>query len=116
MNAKRKVEIFTAGCPVCDKAVELVRRIACPSCKIEVLDMHEPTAAERAKALRVETIPAIAVDGKLVGCCAESGIDEGAGCKRRALDTNRVSRARRLGSRTLSALLSIEKSPNLLLH
>ncbi len=77
MNAKRKVEIFTAGCPACDEAVELVRRIACPSCEVEVLDMHDPAVAERAKALGAETVPAIAVDGKLAGCCVGLGIDEG---------------------------------------
>ncbi len=76
MNAKRKVEIFAAGCPVCDEAVELVRRIACPSCEVEVLDMHEPAVAERAKALGVETVPAIAVDGKLAGCCVGRGVNE----------------------------------------
>jgi len=78
MNAKRKVEIFTAGCPVCDEAVELVRRIACPSCEVEVLDMHEPAVAERAKALGAETVPAVAVDGKLADCCAGRGVNEAA--------------------------------------
>ncbi len=76
MNAKRKVEIFTAGCPACDEAVELIRRIACPSCEVEVLDMHEPAVAERAKALGVQSVPAIAIDGKLAGCCMGRGVNE----------------------------------------
>ncbi len=39
MNTKRKVEIFSAGCPVCNDAVEMVQRISCQDCEINVLDM-----------------------------------------------------------------------------
>jgi len=31
MGAKRKVEVFTAGCSVCDPVVELVKKRACPA-------------------------------------------------------------------------------------
>ena len=41
MNRNRKIEVFTAGWPVCEKTVELVQRLACPSCEIAVLDMKE---------------------------------------------------------------------------
>src|SRR5262249_33286680 len=33
---KRQVEVFTAGCPVCEPVVELVERIACPSCDVTI--------------------------------------------------------------------------------
>lgn len=42
MNAKRKIEIFSAGCPACRETVELVERLACPSCDVQVLDMNDP--------------------------------------------------------------------------
>ncbi|HZQ70531.1 MAG TPA: thioredoxin family protein [Terriglobales bacterium] len=74
--AKRKVEVFSAGCGVCDKAVQLVRSIACSSCDISVLDMKEPKVAERAMALGVRSVPAIAVDGMLADCCSGRGPDE----------------------------------------
>jgi glutaredoxin 3 len=81
-NAKRRVEIFSAGCPACDETVELVRRVACPSCEVTVLDMNDPAAASRAKQLGVRTAPAVAVEGVLVGgggdCCSRGGPDEGA--------------------------------------
>ncbi len=76
MSAKRQVDIFSAGCPACDEAIALVRRIACPSCEVRILDMHKPEVSERAHALGVKTVPAIAVDGKLAGCCVGSGVDE----------------------------------------
>ncbi len=36
---KRTVEIFVAGCPICRDTVELVRKLACESCEVEVLDV-----------------------------------------------------------------------------
>ncbi|MEJ2102733.1 MAG: thioredoxin family protein [Desulfobacterales bacterium] len=72
----RKVEIFSAGCPLCDEAVDMVQRISCPSCEVTVLDMKDPEVASRAKALGVRSVPAVAIDGKLAGCCAGRGPDE----------------------------------------
>ncbi len=72
----RKIEVFSAGCPVCDEAVEMVKRNACQSCDIEVLDMMNPEVAKRAKALGVRSVPAVAIDGKLAGCCVGCGPDE----------------------------------------
>ncbi len=76
MSAKRKIEIFSAGCAACDETVAMVRRIACSSCEIEVLDMHDPAVAAKAKSHGVHTVPAVAVDGRLAACCAGSGPDE----------------------------------------
>lgn len=72
----RKIEIFSAGCPLCDEAVEMVKRNSCDSCEVTVLDMKEPEVARRAKALGVRSVPAVAIDGKLAGCCAGRGPDE----------------------------------------
>jgi glutaredoxin len=76
MADKRKVEIFSAGCPACDEAVALVRSIACPSYDVEVLDMRRPEVAQRARLLGVRTVPGIVVDGRLADCCVGRGPDE----------------------------------------
>lgn len=76
MANKRKVEIFSAGCPACDEAVTLVRRIACPSCDVTVLDMKDSQVAQRAKGLGVRAVPAVAIDGELASCCTGDGINE----------------------------------------
>ena len=76
MNNKRKIEIFSAGCSACEKAVETVKRIACPSCETEVLDMHKSDVAARAATLGIHRIPAIVVDGVLANCCASGPVDE----------------------------------------
>ena len=76
MNTKRKVEIFSAGCPVCDDAVEMAKRIACRDCEINVLDMNDSEVTKQAKNLGIQSIPAIVIDGKLADCCVGRGPDE----------------------------------------
>jgi glutaredoxin len=76
MTAKRKIKVFSAGCPVCQETIELVKRNACQSCEITVLDMNDTNVADRAKQLGVRSVPAVAIDGKLADCCAGRGPDE----------------------------------------
>lgn len=76
MNNKRKVEIFSAGCGVCDETVQMVKEIACESCEIEVLDMQRETVAKRAEEYGIKTVPSVVIDGKVASCCANQGIDE----------------------------------------
>ena len=76
MANKRNIEIFSADCPVCRETIELVNRLACPSCEISVLDMNDKAVTERADSLGIKAVPAIAIDGKLVDCCAGRGVDE----------------------------------------
>ena len=70
----RKVEVFSAGCPCCLEAVAAIRAAACPNCTVEVRDMTDPVVAADAKRLGVARVPAVAIDGKLAGCCGD-GID-----------------------------------------
>lgn len=75
---KRTVEIFTAGCPVCDEAVRLVQSLACPSCDVQVLDLRtDPGAQAKAREYGVRRVPAVAVNGKLADCCRQDAVDAG---------------------------------------
>ena len=76
MNAKRKIEIFSAGCPVCDETIEMVKRNTCQHCEVTVLDMNDADVADRAKTICVGSVPAVVIDGKLADCCAGRGPDE----------------------------------------
>lgn len=76
MNAKRKVEVFSAGCPVCQETIDLVTRLVCGSCEITVLDMKKSDVAQRAQQLGVRSVPAVAINGQLAGCCTGRGPDE----------------------------------------
>lgn len=72
----RKIEVFGAGCPACEDTIALVNRIACPSCEISVLDMHDRVVAQRAKSLGIRSVPAVVIDGKLADCCSQRGPEE----------------------------------------
>ena len=71
----RKIEIFSAGCGVCEDAIALVNGIACSSCDVIVLDMQDKGVAKRAQELGIKSVPAIVVDGKLASCCEGKGPD-----------------------------------------
>lgn len=76
MTTKRQVEVFSAGCPVCEETIDLVNSIACSSCEVTVLNMNDKDVARRAKKLGVRSVPAAVIDGKLADCCAGRGPDE----------------------------------------
>ena len=76
MAARRIVEVFSAGCAVCDEAVATVQRLAGSSCDVQVLDMRDAQIANRAHALGIRSVPAVVIDGQLASCCAGRGVDE----------------------------------------
>ena len=76
MNQNRKIEIFSAGCAVCEETLELVQQISCPSFEVSILDMKEEQVALRAKELGIRSVPAVAIDGQLAECCSGRGPDE----------------------------------------
>ena len=73
---KRKVEVFTAGCGLCDETVALVEQLACGSCEVSVHAMHEATVASKARQYGVHNVPAVVIDGKLADCCSGAGPQE----------------------------------------
>ncbi|MBI4317832.1 MAG: thioredoxin family protein [Chloroflexi bacterium] len=76
MTSRRKIEVFSAGCPVCQETIQMVNRLACPSCEVSVLDLHDPEVQTRARDLGIRSVPAVVIDGKLADCCAGRGPDE----------------------------------------
>ena len=71
MADKRTIEIFCSGGSVCEEVVQRVRERACDSCEVTVLDIHDSGVADRAQALGIKTVPAVAIDGRLV----QPGVD-----------------------------------------
>lgn len=76
MSAKRTIEVFSAGCPACEETIELVNRVACPSCEVSILDMKQADVAKRAQGLGIRSVPAVVIGGKLADCCAGRGPQE----------------------------------------
>lgn len=79
MTAKRSlVEVFTAGCPLCDEALKMVERVACPDCEIVVHDLKAGgKAVDRARSIGVHAVPSVAVEGRLAECCVRGALEEG---------------------------------------
>jgi glutaredoxin 3 len=68
MSRKRIVEVFTAGCPLCDETVGLVKKLACPSCDVKVYNLKEG-GMDKAKQYGINSVPTVVVDGKVAECC-----------------------------------------------
>ena len=70
--SKRLVEVFIAGCPLCDDTVRLVRELACSNCEVKIYDLHQESAAEQEKRTQygIHRVPAVVVNGKLAECCS----------------------------------------------
>ncbi|MFQ6008038.1 MAG: thioredoxin family protein [Candidatus Zixiibacteriota bacterium] len=79
MSPKRKIEVFTAGCPICDDAVTQIQAAACPDCEVTVYDLREGCSTmecrDKAKKYGIKAVPAVVIDGKLAKCCAGQGIN-----------------------------------------
>jgi glutaredoxin len=81
-NIKRLVEVLTAGCPICEDTVRLMKSLVCPSCELKIYDLREGCATnecrEKASQYSITAVPAIAVNGVLLDCCRRGRIDRAA--------------------------------------
>ncbi|MDP3025123.1 MAG: thioredoxin family protein [candidate division Zixibacteria bacterium] len=75
MKHKRKIEVFTAGCPLCDKAVKLVKSLACENCEVIVYDLRKQ-GIQKARKYGVAFVPTVVIDGKIADCCKRGEISE----------------------------------------
>ena len=71
--SKRKVEVFTSGCYLCEETVNSVKELACQSCEVIVYDISEPCESkeciEKSKAYGITSVPTVVIDGKIADCC-----------------------------------------------
>ena len=73
---KHTIEIFSAGCATCQSTIDMVKKVAGTEHDVQVRDMQELDVANQASKYGVRSVPAVVIDGKLAGCCAERGPDE----------------------------------------
>ena len=80
MADKRRVEIFTAGCPLCDETVRLVKELACPSCEVIVYNIKEQCESkeclDKMKQYNITSVPTVVVDGKIAECCKRGKVSK----------------------------------------
>ena len=77
-TVKRRVEVFTAGCSVCEPTVKLVKSVAYPGCEVVIYDLREGCATnecrDKAREYGITALPAVAVNGQLLDCCRRAPI------------------------------------------
>jgi len=69
-----RIEIFSAGCPLCIETIERIKPEVCESCEVTVHDLHNPEVINRAKEYEIKRAPAAVVNGELSPCCKCSDI------------------------------------------
>jgi len=69
---KRKVEVFTEGCPRCEGTVSLVKSLAIKNCDVTVWDVKAGCETNecrvKAREYGITYYPSVAVNGKLLDC------------------------------------------------
>ncbi|MFQ5712583.1 MAG: thioredoxin family protein [Candidatus Scalinduaceae bacterium] len=75
MSTKRKIEIFTAGCSLCDDVVKLVESIACDSCDVSVYNLNNE-GQDKARAYGIASVPTVVVDAKIADCCRQGKVSK----------------------------------------
>ena len=73
---RRKIVVFTAGCPCCIEAMELIEFLAGNEHDVEIRDMHDPAVAAAASSYGIRRVPAVVIDGRLADFYAARELDE----------------------------------------
>ncbi|MDQ4058547.1 MAG: thioredoxin family protein [Actinomycetota bacterium] len=71
--SRKQIEVFTAGCPVCQPVVDMVNEMAEPGQVTIRLLGRDDRDAELVARYGIRTVPAVAVDGELLACCRNTG-------------------------------------------
>lgn len=64
-----KIELFVAGCSICQEVIHQVIKIAGSCSEISISNINDKIVAEKVEELGIKSIPAVFVDGELVNCC-----------------------------------------------
>jgi glutaredoxin 3 len=72
-----RIEVFGAGCPLCEAVAQKINSLAGPECSVKVYDLRTDAAAVKAATQHgIQRVPSIVVDGRLAACCATAPVDE----------------------------------------
>jgi glutaredoxin 3 len=72
-SGRRKVEVFSGGCALCQEVIDVVRREA-GSSQVIVHNMKDARGLARAEELGIRSVPAVVIDGRLASN-AGGGVD-----------------------------------------
>lgn len=76
--AKKKIELFTAGCSVCKETENMIREIIGNKNEIIIYNLNSQEnnteSINKAEEYKIKSLPAVAVDGKLLSCCENRSV------------------------------------------
>ena len=74
----RRVEIFAAGCPLCDETVNMVQDLSCKDCDVTIYDLQSGNKKnlDKAKSYKISAVPTVVVNGKVLDCCKRGKITQ----------------------------------------
>lgn len=61
----KRIEVFTADCPLCKATLELIRKEACSECEVIERRCSGNECCEPAKGYNIKAVPTVVVDGKV---------------------------------------------------
>jgi hypothetical protein len=72
MATQHRIDVFTEGCSSCEGAVAYGQELASSSAdyEVHVWDVTQEDGATRMREVGVAEVPALAVDGEPLACCA----------------------------------------------
>ena len=61
----KRIEIFTADCPLCKDALELIKKEACNECEVIERRCTDSECCQPAKDYNIKAVPTVVMDGKV---------------------------------------------------
>ncbi len=61
----KRIEVFTAGCPLCKDALALVKQEVCSECEVIERRCSGNECCEPAKNYGIKAVPTVVVDGRI---------------------------------------------------
>lgn len=61
----KRIEVFTAGCPLCNDTLELIKKEACSECEVIERRCSGSECCQPAKDYGIKAVPTVVVDGKI---------------------------------------------------
>lgn len=72
---KNRIEIFTAGCPLCEETAKEVKNNFSEN-EIIIYNLYESRkAGEKSKSYGINKVPAVVVNGNLLNCCKNDKVN-----------------------------------------
>lgn len=61
----KRIEVFTADCPLCKETLQLVKQEVCSECEVIEQRCQGDSCCEPAKTYGIKAVPTIVMDGKI---------------------------------------------------